>query len=53
VTVLGHGQTRPNGRTVDALIKKLGAKLVETDQPSPVEPVLSAGYRWALPIQVE
>ncbi|MBI3132250.1 MAG: response regulator transcription factor [Acidobacteria bacterium] len=53
VTVLGAAKTRPNGRTVDGLIKKLGAKLTVGDQPSPVEPVLGSGYRWALPIHVE
>ncbi len=53
VTVLGTGKTRPNGRTVDGLIKKLVAKLAGAEQPSPVEPVLGTGYRWALPIRVE
>lgn len=53
VAVLGLGKTRPTGRTVDGLIKRLVAKLTEGDQASPIEPVLGTGYRWALPIQVE
>ncbi|HJV21265.1 MAG TPA: response regulator transcription factor [Holophagaceae bacterium] len=53
VTVLGPAKAKPTRRTVDALLKKLGAKLAEGGQASPVEPVLGTGYRWALPIHVE
>jgi two-component system response regulator RegX3 len=52
-TLLGPSKVKPSVRTVDAVIRKLVARLGDVAGSPSVEPVLGTGYRWALPIRVE
>ena len=51
--LLGPSKVKPTVRTVDAVIRKLVARLGDVAGSPTVEPVLGTGYRWALPIRVE